>query len=82
MSKQPDALHWATYLEGIFVSEDVSAVDARKIAAELRRMYALLVEARDALTGAANYIDTLGGVSQGYRQLTAKIDALGEGEKQ
>ena len=41
----------------------------------------LLADAQSTLTGAANYIDTLGGVSQGYRQFIAKIDAMGEGER-
>jgi hypothetical protein len=35
----------------------------------------LLREARHNLTAASNYIDTLGGVSQKYRQFVARISA-------
>lgn len=48
---QPEALKHATYLESFFVSEDVSAVKARKIAAELRRQHALNAELLAALKG-------------------------------
>jgi len=36
---QPEALRLATHLEGFFISEEVTAHMARKIAAELRRLY-------------------------------------------
>ena len=36
---QPEVLKWAAYLEGFFISEEVSASTARKIAAELRRLH-------------------------------------------
>ena len=39
-TQKPEALLWATYLESIFVSETITAPQARKIAAELRRLQA------------------------------------------
>jgi len=36
---QPEVMKWAVYLEGFFISEEVSASTARKIAAELRRLH-------------------------------------------
>jgi hypothetical protein len=45
------------------------------IAAELSRMDANEAELNGALKAAANYIDTLGGVSKQYRQLTSRIEA-------
>lgn len=44
-----DALQYAQYLEGFYVSEDVSAVKARAIAATLRAQHAELTRLR-ALT--------------------------------
>lgn len=48
MSK-PDALALASYLEGFYVSEDVPAVKARAIAAELRRLHAETTNQKDWL---------------------------------
>lgn len=43
---------------------------------EVGRLRILLDRARYNLLAASNYVDALGGASQGYRQLIAEIDAL------
>lgn len=54
MSKQPEALRLARDLESFFVSEDVSAVKASEIAAELRRLHSVNAELLEALR---NFVD-------------------------
>lgn len=71
MTKQPEALRLADILEKMPLGKcDEQA------AAELRRLHEVNQELLEALEGAANYIDKLGGVSGQYRQLIAK--ATGE----
>jgi hypothetical protein len=61
----PEALRHASYLDGFFVGEEVSAFRARQIAAELRRLHhenerlAVLVEAQQPAPSAEKYDDTL-----------------------
>ena len=70
MTKQSKAVRWAAHLESFFVSEDVPAVDARKIAAELRRLDAVETAARNLVQVKGRYH-----TEQAYKALQ---DALGE----
>jgi hypothetical protein len=66
MDKQPEALELADLFEiGNFALH-------RAAAAELRRLHQVNQELAEALNAAANYIDTLGGVSESYRQKLTK----------
>lgn len=68
MSKQPEALRLA---------DDLLRTWCLPLhATELHRLHEVNQELLEALKGAANYIDKLGGVSGKYRQLIAK--ATGE----
>lgn len=66
MDKQPDVLILASLLE------ESDRHWNKGIAQELRRLHSENQELVKALNAAANYIDTLGGVSESYRQKLAK----------
>lgn len=86
MTTQPEALRLAEALENTpnWQKEEwnsdwkASVMHFSRVpfeaAAELRRLYALNQELLEALKGAANYIDTMGGASSSYRQLIAKAE--------
>ena len=77
MSEQPEALRLIGQLDEIATYSSKSATWALDAVNELERLYAVNQELVEALKGASNYIDTLGGVSKSYRSTLAK--ARGEG---